>query len=125
MFSCCDIMMISKAAFTLFAISNVVSAWAPPVRRHVVSSILRQHRGTTNSIYYGKNQYGSILATQLHSTSTVSSTSSVSTEVVGAEGTESFRLLFKDAAATAVSPWHNIPMKNEDGTYNMVRFLSS
>jgi hypothetical protein len=102
-------MMISKAALTFFALTNVVTAWAP-ARRHV--SLLRVNRA--RSIYYGNN----FVATQLHSTTV--STSSVSTEVVGTEGTESFRLLFKDAANT-VSPWHNIPMKNDDGTYNMVR----
>ena len=110
-------MMISKAAFTLFVITNVVAAWAP-ARRHVSSSLLRVTRA--RSIYYGNNnnnKYG-FVATQLHSTTV--STSSVSTEVVGTEGTESFRLLFKDASNT-VSPWHNIPMKNDDGTYNMVR----
>ena len=119
-----SIMMISKAAFTLFAISNVVAAWAPPVaRRHASSSVLQQvNRG--KSIYYSSssssnNKYG-LIATQLHSTTV--STSSVSTDTVGTEGTESFRLLFKDAANT-VSPWHNIPMKNDDGTYNMVRFI--
>ena len=111
-------MMISKAALTFFALTNVVTAWAP-ARRHVSSSLLRVNRA--RSIYYGNsnnnNKYG-FVATQLHSTTV--STSSVSTEVVGTEGTESFRLLFKDAANT-VSPWHNIPMKNDDGTYNMVR----
>lgn len=110
------IMMISKAAFTLFALSNVVTAWAP-ARRHVSSSILQQvSRG--NTIYYSNNKYN-LIATQLHSTTV--STSSISTEVIGEEGTESFRLLFKDSANT-VSPWHNIPMKNDDGTYNMVRY---
>ncbi len=110
-------MMISKAAFTLFALTNVVTAWAP-ARRHVSSSLLRVNR--PSSINYVNNKYG-FVATQLHSTTV--SASSVSTEVVGKEGTESFRLLFKDAANT-VSPWHNIPMKNDDGTYNMVRSFS-
>jgi hypothetical protein len=111
-------MMISKAAFTLFALSNVVTAWAP-ARRHISSSILLQQVNRGSSIYFRSNRYG-LIATQLHS-STVS-TSSISTEVAGAEGTESFRLLFKDGENT-VSPWHNIPMKNDDGTYNMVRCL--
>ena len=111
----CYIMMISKAAITFFTISNVVTAWAP-ARRHVSSTVLQQvNRGS--SIYSRSNKYG-LIATHLHSTTV--STSSISTDVVGAEGTESFRLLFKDAANT-VSPWHNIPMKNDDGTYNMVR----
>jgi hypothetical protein len=113
-------MMISKTAFTLFAISNVVTAWAPSARRHVSSSLLQQVNRGSSSIYYSsKNKYG-LIATHLHSTT--ASTSSVSTDVVGAEGTESFRLLFKDASST-VSPWHNIPMKNDDGTYNMVRYV--
>jgi hypothetical protein len=53
---------------------------------------------------------------QLHSVAT----SSISTSVVGTEQTESFRLAFKDQDK-AMSPWHDIPLKNDDGTYNMVR----
>jgi hypothetical protein len=61
-----------------------------------------------------------VYATQLHSTTT--SSSSIATEVIGSEGTESFRLSFKDTSASkTISPWHEISMKNDDGSYNMVR----
>ena len=42
-----------------------------------------------------------------------------STEVKGEEGTESFRLAFAEESK-AISPWHDIPLKNDDGSYNMV-----
>lgn len=51
-----------------------------------------------------------LLATQFHA---------VATEVVGTEKTESFRLAFKDGSKP-LSPWHDIPLQNADGTYNMV-----
>jgi hypothetical protein len=54
------------------------------------------------------------------SSSTVS-ISDVSTESSGKEQTESFRLFFKDTSKSTISPWHDIPFKNDDGTYNMVR----
>ena len=60
-----------------------------------------------------------LLAAQLHSTTT-----EVATEVAGEVATESFRLLFKEGDK-AVSPWHDIPLKNDDGSYNMVCFLAS
>mmetsp|Transcript_806 Transcript_806/g.1030 ORF Transcript_806/g.1030 Transcript_806/m.1030 type:complete len:292 (+) Transcript_806:150-1025(+) len=44
---------------------------------------------------------------------------SISSEVVGEEGTESYRLAFKKDGS-AISPWHDIPYKVEDGVYNMV-----
>ena len=44
-----------------------------------------------------------------------------STDVKGEEGTESFRLAFSEDSK-AISPWHDIPLKNDDGSYNMVRF---
>uniref|UniRef100_A0A7S4JFP9 inorganic diphosphatase n=2 Tax=Odontella aurita TaxID=265563 RepID=A0A7S4JFP9_9STRA len=49
------------------------------------------------------------LATVLHS---------VSTEVSGEEATESFRLNFK-SGDKAISPWHDIPLKGDEG-YNML-----
>jgi hypothetical protein len=94
-------MMLSKAAVSLLVWSSVVSAWAP---RHLLSPARHMR-------YSGR-----ILATQLHS----STLSAISTEVVGTEQTESFRLSFKESSKS-ISPWHDIPMKNADGTYNMVR----
>jgi hypothetical protein len=46
--------------------------------------------------------------------------SSISTSSVGQEATESFRLQFQQDAKQ-ISPWHDIPFQNEDGSYNMVR----
>lgn len=46
--------------------------------------------------------------------------SDVSTEVQGEEKTESFHLLFKEGDKK-VSPCHDIALKNDDGSYNMVR----
>lgn len=43
----------------------------------------------------------------------------ISTDVVGQEKTESFRLKFKEGDKT-LSPWHDIDLSNEDGSYNMV-----
>jgi hypothetical protein len=48
-----------------------------------------------------------------------SAIASYSTEVIGEAQTESFRLQFNEADK-AVSPWHDIPLSNADGTYNMV-----
>lgn len=48
-----------------------------------------------------------------------SAVASYSTEVKGEEGTESFRLAFNEESK-AISPWHDIPLKNADGSYNMV-----
>mmetsp|Transcript_13970 Transcript_13970/g.25280 ORF Transcript_13970/g.25280 Transcript_13970/m.25280 type:complete len:329 (-) Transcript_13970:231-1217(-) len=45
--------------------------------------------------------------------------SSVSTETVGEEATESFRLAFK-SDGSAISPWHDIPLEGANGSYNMV-----
>ena len=44
---------------------------------------------------------------------------STSTEVIGEEATESFRLKFKTDDGD-ISPWHDIPLTSEDGSYNMV-----
>jgi inorganic pyrophosphatase len=43
----------------------------------------------------------------------------ISTDVVGQEKTESFRLKFKEGDKT-LSPWHDIDLSNEDGSFNMV-----
>ena len=45
--------------------------------------------------------------------------STYATEQVGESATESFRLKFKDSDST-ISPWHDIPLKSENGLYNMV-----
>ena len=57
----------------------------------------------------------SMLAIQLHSTVSAD----ISTKVEGEEATESFRLQFQEASK-AISPWHDIPLMNDDGSYNMV-----
>lgn len=44
----------------------------------------------------------------------------ISTDVIGQEKTESFRLQFKEGEKT-LSPWHDIELSNEDGSFNMVR----
>jgi inorganic pyrophosphatase len=44
---------------------------------------------------------------------------STSTEVVGEEATESFRLKFKTEDGE-ISPWHDIPLKGAGDSYNMV-----
>lgn len=44
---------------------------------------------------------------------------STSTEAIGEEATESFRLKFKTEDGD-ISPWHDIPLSSEEGTYNMV-----
>jgi hypothetical protein len=61
------------------------------------------------------------LASTSSSSTSLSSTasSSIVTEVVGEKQTESFRLAFKDGES-ALSPWHDIPLQNDDGSYNMV-----
>jgi hypothetical protein len=113
-----SMMIFQRAAVASFLVlSNVVGvtkAWAPG--RHFTKIIASQGATVQQQRYnYNNNKY--LFATQLHST--VATTSSVTTEVVGTEGTESFRLAFKDGSS-AISPWHNIPWKNDDGTYNMV-----
>ena len=123
------IMMLTKAVISLFALStHVVAAWAP---RHLSSSTTTTttiSRVISTSSFHKFQSYnhhrrnGIITATQFHSVS-VTTPSSISTEIIGTENTESFRLSFKDGSTTSISPWHNIPMKNDDGTYNMVRFF--
>jgi hypothetical protein len=91
-------MKFTKAALSLLFITAQATAWTsraalrPRTRAALVAA-----------------------ATQLHS----SVADKVSTEVVGTEATESFRLKFKQGSDT-VSPWHDIPLKNSDGSYNMV-----
>lgn len=51
---------------------------------------------------------------------TLFSTATTSTEQVGEAATESFRLKFKEGGSV-ISPWHDIPLKDGSGNYNMVR----
>lgn len=44
---------------------------------------------------------------------------SVSTEQAGEVATESFRLKFKGESGE-ISPWHDIPLEGDNGSYNMV-----
>ena len=89
-------MKFSSAALSLFFVNPAAtSAWTS---HHLGASRAR------------------VLATHLHS----STASSTTTEVVGEEATESFRLKFLEESKT-ISPWHDIPLKNDDGSFNMVR----
>jgi len=85
-------MKFSRAAITLLLFAGQASAWTTAAR-----PLSRR-----------------VLATQFHSTTT-----SIATEIQGEEATESFRLKFKEGAK-ALSPWHDIALKNDDGSYNMV-----
>jgi len=91
-------MRFAKSALSLLLLSRAATAWTTAAARP-----FSQHR---------------LLATQFHS----AATDAWSTEVVGEEKTESFRLAFKDGSSS-VSPWHDIPLKNADGSYNMVRLF--
>jgi hypothetical protein len=86
-------MKFTKAALAVLVVSTQASAWTS---RNVVSR-------------------RALLATQLHST-----VASYGTEAKGEVATESFRLAFSEESKS-ISPWHDIPLKNEDGSYNMVR----
>jgi len=93
-------MKFAKSALSLLLLSRATSAWTTAAAR-------------------GPSGARNLLATQLfHSAATDSS--SYSTAVVGEEKTESFRLAFKEGNSK-ISPWHDIPLKNADGSYNMVR----
>lgn len=83
-------MKFTKAALAVLFVSSQASAWTA---RHVVP---RRAALVLNSAVAG-----------------------YSTDVKGEEGTESFRLAFSEDSK-AISPWHDIPLKNEDGSYNMV-----
>ena len=86
-------MKFTRAAMTLLLFAGQASAWTTAAR-----PLSRR-----------------VLATQFHSTTT-----SIATEIQGKEDTESFRLKFKEGDKT-LSPWHDITLKNDDGSYNMVR----
>jgi inorganic pyrophosphatase len=61
----------------------------------------------------------SLARTSLARTPFAAALYSVSTEVVGEEATESFRLAFKGEDG-AISPWHDIPLKGSGDSYNML-----
>jgi inorganic pyrophosphatase len=44
----------------------------------------------------------------------------ISNEARGAAATEEFRIFFKDDSGKEISPWHDIPLSNSDGTYNLL-----
>jgi inorganic pyrophosphatase len=91
-------MKVTQTAVTLLFLSAQANAWTSAACRSLPRTRF-------------------LAAAHLHSTT--SSTTAISTEVVGEEATESFRLKFKDADKT-LSPWHDITLKNDDGSYNMV-----
>ena len=93
-------MKFAKTALSLLLLSRATSAWTLAAARP--SSWARTR----------------LIATQFHSAAATAS--DYSNEVVGQEKTESFRLSLKEGDAT-ISPWHDIPYKNADGSYNMVR----
>jgi cell division protein FtsX len=101
-------MKVNRAALSLvLAVSytaggRTASAWTASANHH--------HRFAAQRL----------LAIQLHSSSSTAA-SSLTTEVEGQEATESFRLAFKDESSKKISPWHDIPLKNDDGSFNMVR----
>ncbi|GKY92018.1 hypothetical protein MPSEU_000173400 [Mayamaea pseudoterrestris] len=101
-------MKLTKSAVTSFMLLAQATAWTSRVAaRNGFSSVSR---------HVARRSLAA--AVHLHST-TASSTSSITTNVIGEEQTESFRLQFKQGE-TAISPWHDIPFKNDDGTYNMI-----
>ena len=82
-------MKFRTASLSLLALSVPASAWAP------------------------------VSAARPAFTSMASALFSTSTEVVGEEATESFRLKFKTDDGV-ISPWHDIPLKGDGDSYNMV-----
>ncbi len=99
-------MKFARLAFAAFYLAARSTAWTATTSSRAVwtgrsSLLVRRH----------------IAAVQLHSTA---SPTAVETKVDGEEKTESFRLKFLDGGS-AISPWHDIPLKNADGSYNMVR----
>jgi hypothetical protein len=89
-------MKFSKVAVSLFLFTRSTTAWTAA---HVPAGF---HR---------------LALASLHSVAT-----DYSSETVGTAATESFRLKFKEGSKV-VSPWHDIPLRNDDGSYNMVRLL--
>lgn len=44
----------------------------------------------------------------------------ISSEARGAAATEEYHIFFKDDSGKEISPWHDIPLSNGDGTYNFL-----
>jgi hypothetical protein len=111
-------MKFAQAVMTLLLFSRAATAWtqvaAVSHRRAAAAAAF----AASSSLKQQQRTYAAVLP-PLHQ-STAAARSALSTEVLGAEATESFRLKFKRGEAT-VSPWHDIPLQNEDGSYNMVR----
>jgi hypothetical protein len=89
-------MKFSNAVLTCLALATPASAW------------------TSGAASTSVRGFRNVAAVQLHSTP-----SSISTESAGEAATESFRLKFKEGDKP-LSPWHDIALKNADGSYNMV-----
>lgn len=83
----------SSVVAALFLVSHQASAWTSATSRF----------GTRRSLAH---------------LSAVSA-ASISTEVKGEAKTESFRQFFKEDSKN-ISPWHDIPLKDDNGNYNMV-----
>jgi hypothetical protein len=103
-------MKFAKATLTLLFFAARASAWTVARSGGIGSSSISR---SASSVQFG-------VSSRLYSSSPVTTVADLSTEVIGEEKTESFRLLFKEGA-TKVSPWHDIPLMNADGSYNMVR----
>jgi len=102
----CVLLML---AFQLSASSNV---FAPTVQRPVqVPSRM------ASSAFMPIGSFGSkFMQTGRQPATTV--TGAYKTTVEGEVGTASYRLKFSDDSGKAVSPWHDIPLKAGDGTFN-------
>jgi hypothetical protein len=92
-------MKFSKIAVSLFLFGRSTTAWTAARYHPAAAAALHRH----------------LALTSLHSVAT-----DYSAETVGTVATESFRLKFKEGSKV-VSPWHDIPLRNDDGSYNMVR----
>lgn len=107
--------------FAAAARSTTRRGWSSFVSRRALATT---HR-TTPAFYFPQVGSSSLSSSSsssslYSSTSTVvSSINDVTTKIVGDEQTESFRLQFQHQE-NQVSPWHDIPYKNDDGTYNMI-----
>jgi hypothetical protein len=86
-------MKFSTSALTVLFLASQTAAWT--TRAAATFSVQR------------------VAAVQLHS-------AALSVEQEGETATESFRLQYKNGSK-AVSPWHDIDLKNADGSFNMVR----
>jgi hypothetical protein len=96
-------MKFSNAVLTCLVLATPASAWTSR------STSVRGFRS-------------SVAAVQLHASSSTPA-ASISTESAGEAATESFRLKFKDGDKP-LSPWHDIALKNADGSYNMVSYVT-